>query len=102
MLWLIASYFFQSIGELAISPVGLSSMTRLAPRRFAGLTMGAWFTSLALGNLIAGIVGGNVDPEKLTEMPILFQRTAMSLFIAAAVVAVLIVPIRNMMRRREP
>jgi POT family proton-dependent oligopeptide transporter len=102
MLWLIASYFFQSIGELAISPVGLSSMTRLAPRRFAGLTMGAWFTSLALGNLIAGIVGGNVDPEKLTEMPILFQRTAMSLFIAAAVLAVLIVPIRNMMRRRDP
>ncbi len=101
MLWLIASYFFQSIGELAISPVGLSSMTRLAPRRFAGLTMGAWFTSLALGNLIAGLVGGNVDPEKLAEMPILFQRTAMSLFIASAVLAVLIVPIRNMMRRRE-
>jgi POT family proton-dependent oligopeptide transporter len=63
--------------------------------------MGAWFTSLALGNLIAGIVGGNVDPEKLTEMPILFQRTAMSLFIAAAVLAVLIIPIRNMMKRRE-
>jgi proton-dependent oligopeptide transporter, POT family len=101
MLWLVASYFFQSIGELALSPVGLSSMTTLAPRRFAGLTMGAWFTSLALGNLIAGLVGGNVDPEKLTEMPILFQRTALSLFIAAAVLAVLIVPIRNMMRRRE-
>jgi proton-dependent oligopeptide transporter, POT family len=101
MLWLIASYFFQSIGELALSPVGLSSMTTLAPRRFAGLTMGAWFTSLALGNLIAGIVGGNVDPEKLSEMPILFQRTAYSLFIAAAVLVALIVPIRRMMARRS-
>ena len=100
MLWLIASYFFQSIGELALSPVGLSSMTKLAPRRFAGLTMGAWFTSIALGNLIAGIVGGNVDPEKLTEMPILFQRTAMSLFVAALVLAALVIPIRKMMQKR--
>ena len=102
MLWLIASYFFQSIGELALSPVGLSSMTTLAPRRFAGLTMGAWFTSLALGNLIAGIVGGNVDPEKLSEMPILFQRTATSLFIATLVLAAMVIPIRRMMNRLRP
>jgi proton-dependent oligopeptide transporter, POT family len=100
MLWLIASYFLQGLGELSLSPVGMSSMTKLAPKRFAGLTMGAWFTSLALGNLIAGLVGGNVDPEKLTEMPMLFQRTAISLFIAAAVLMALVVPIRNMMRER--
>jgi POT family proton-dependent oligopeptide transporter len=100
MLWLIGSYFLQGLGELALSPVGLSSMTKLAPKRFAGLTMGAWFTSLALGNLIAGLVGGNVDPEKLTEMPILFQRTAISLFIAAGVLMLLVVPIRKMMRER--
>jgi POT family proton-dependent oligopeptide transporter len=101
MLWLIGSYAFQGLGELALSPVGMSSMTKLAPRRFAGLTMGVWFTSLALGNLIAGLVGGNVDPEKLDQMPALFQRTAMSLFIAAAVLLVLVVPIRQMMRKRE-
>lgn len=100
MWWLVASYFFQSIGELCLSPVGMSSMTKLAPRRYAGLTMGVWFTSIALGNLIAGLVGGNVDPEKLDQMPALFQRTAMSLFIAAAVLAVLVIPIRNMMRER--
>jgi POT family proton-dependent oligopeptide transporter len=99
MFWLIGSYFLQGLGELALSPVGLSSMTRLAPKRFSGLTMGAWFTSLALGNLIAGIVGGNVDPEKLAEMPVLFQRTAISLFLAAAVLMVLVVPIRRMMER---
>jgi POT family proton-dependent oligopeptide transporter len=100
MWWLIGSYACQGLGELALSPVGMSSMTKLAPRRFAGLTMGVWFTSLALGNLIAGIVGGNVDPEKLEQMPALFQRTAMSLFIAAAVLAVLVVPIRKMMREK--
>jgi POT family proton-dependent oligopeptide transporter len=99
MLWLVASYFLQGLGELALSPVGLSSMTRLAPKRFAGLTMGAWFTSLALGNLIAGLVGGNVDPEKLAEMPVLFQRTAFSLFAAAALLLLLVIPIRRMMAR---
>jgi proton-dependent oligopeptide transporter, POT family len=100
MVWLLASYFFQGIGELSLSPVGMSSMTRLAPKRFAGLTMGAWFTSISLGNLIAGIVGGNVDPEKLAEMPALFQRTTISLLVAAAVLLALVVPIRRMMERR--
>jgi POT family proton-dependent oligopeptide transporter len=101
MLWLIGSYACQGLGELSLSPVGMSSMTKLAPRRFAGLTMGVWFTSLALGNLIAGLVGGNVDPEKLDQMPALFQRTAFSLFIAAGVLLLLVVPIRRMMAKRE-
>jgi POT family proton-dependent oligopeptide transporter len=101
MLWLVASYFLQGLGELSLSPVGLSSMTKLAPKRFSGLTMGAWFTSIALGNLIAGLVGGNVDPEKLAEMPALFQRTAISLFIAAAVLLMLVAPIRKMMERND-
>jgi len=52
----------------------------------------------ALGNLIAGIVGGNVDPERLEQMPLLFQRTAFSLVLAAAVLALLVIPIRRMMR----
>ncbi|MFL5618075.1 MAG: peptide MFS transporter [Gemmatimonadaceae bacterium] len=99
MLWLVASYFLQGIGELSLSPVGMSSMTRLAPKRFSGLTMGVWFTSIALGNLIAGLVGGNVDPEKLGQMPALFQRTAISLFLAAALLLLLVVPIRRMIAR---
>jgi POT family proton-dependent oligopeptide transporter len=98
MWWLIFSYFLQTIGELSLSPVGLSSMTKLAPRRFVGQMMGVWFMAAALGNLIAGLVGGHVDPEKLQEMPALFQRTAMSLFIAAAVLALLSIPIKRMMR----
>ncbi len=98
MLWLTFSYFLQTIGELSLSPVGLSSMTKLAPRRFVGQMMGVWFMAAALGNLIAGLVGGHVDPEKLQEMPALFQRTAMSLFIAAAVLGLLSIPIKRMMR----
>jgi POT family proton-dependent oligopeptide transporter len=96
--WLTISYLLQTIGELSLSPVGLSSMTKLAPRRFVGQMMGVWFLASALGNLIAGIVGGHVDPERLEEMPRLFQRTAMSLFIATAVLAAMVIPIRRMMR----
>ncbi len=73
-------------------------MTKLAPRRLVGQMMGVWFMAAALGNLIAGLVGGHVDPEKLQEMPALFQRTAISLFIAAAVLALLSIPIKRMMR----
>ena len=98
--WLIASYFFQTIGELCAQPrrpvLDDASSRR---ERFAGQMMGVWFTSIALGNLIAGLVGGNVDPEKLEQMPVLFQRTAVSLFVAAALLLLLVVPIRRMLAR---
>lgn len=98
MWWLTVSYLLQTMGELLLSPVGLSSMTKLAPRRFSGQMMGVWFMATSLGNLIAGLVGGDIDPAKLDLMPQLFNRTAMSLFAVAALFAILIVPIRNMMR----
>jgi POT family proton-dependent oligopeptide transporter len=98
MLWLTVSYILQTIGELSLSPVGLSSMTKLAPAKFGGQMMGIWFLAASLGNLIAGIVGGDVDPEKLEAMTPLFVRTTGSLFIAAALCALLVVPIRKMMR----
>jgi POT family proton-dependent oligopeptide transporter len=98
--WLVASYFFQTVGELCLSPVGLSSMTKLSPRRFTGQMMGVWFMAAAMGNLIAGIVGGHVNPENPAEMPALFTRTTISLLIATAVLAALIVPIRRMMQEK--
>ena len=97
MWWLTGSYLLQTIGELSLSPVGLSSMTKLSPRRFVGQMMGVWFLATALGNLIAGLVGGHVDPNNLEQMPQLFQRTAYSLFIATAVLGLMIIPIRRMM-----
>jgi POT family proton-dependent oligopeptide transporter len=97
-MWLIGSYFFQTVGELCLSPVGLSSMTKLAPKKFAGQMMGVWFFGTALGNLIAGIVGGKVNPENLQEMPQLFQQTTLSLAIAAVILALLVKPIQRMMQ----
>lgn len=96
--WLVWSYFFQTIGELSLSPVGLSSMTKLAPPKFKGQMMGVWFMATALGNLIAGLVGGKVDPEKLGEMPKLFRQTSMSLFVAAVVCGLLVFAVRKMMK----
>jgi proton-dependent oligopeptide transporter, POT family len=95
--WLTWSYLFQTFGELSISPVGLSTMTKLSPRKYVGQMMGIWFLATSVGNLIAGLVGGNVDPEKLEQMPKLFMGTAGALAIAAIVIALLIVPIRRMM-----
>jgi proton-dependent oligopeptide transporter, POT family len=96
-MWLVASYFFQTIGELCLSPVGLSSMTKLSPRKYVGQMMGIWFLASAVGNLIGGLVGGHVDPEKLEQMPGLFSVTTISLFGAAIVLALLSIPIRRMM-----
>ena len=56
-MWLVLSYLFQVLGELCLSPVGLSAMSRLAPARVAGLVMGVWFLASAVGNFLAGIGG---------------------------------------------
>jgi POT family proton-dependent oligopeptide transporter len=93
--WLVGSYFFQTVGELCLSPVGLSSMTKLSPRKFVGQMMGIWFLASAVGNLIGGLVGGHVDPEKLDQMPTLFLVTAGSLLGAAAVLGAMVPIVRR-------
>jgi len=57
MMWLILAYLFHTLGELCISPVGLSLMTKLAPLRLASLVMGVWFLMPAIANYLAGMVG---------------------------------------------
>src|SRR5215471_19546341 len=88
-IWLILTYLFQTFGELCLSPVGLSSMTKLSPRKYVGQMMGIWFLASSVGNLIAGLVGGSVDPEKLEQTPKLFIGTTAALLAAALILAVL-------------
>ncbi len=73
MTWLILTYFLHTVGELTLSPVGLSATTKLAPRKYYGQMMGVWFVGAALGNLIAGVYSGNFDPENVQQMPDLFM-----------------------------
>ncbi|HEY1136322.1 MAG TPA: oligopeptide:H+ symporter [Xanthomonadaceae bacterium] len=54
-------YVIQSVGELCLSPIGLSMTTKLAPARLAGMAMGCWFLSIAIGNNLAGIFAGHVS-----------------------------------------
>ena len=68
MQWLVVTYFLQTVGELCLSPVGLSSMTKLAPDRLVGQMMGTWFMGAALGNLIAGRVGGKIESLPLPQL----------------------------------
>jgi POT family proton-dependent oligopeptide transporter len=95
-LWLVATYFLHTVGELCLSPVGLSAMTRLAPARIVGLTMGVWFVALSVGNYLGGRVGGLYESFSL---PQLFGVVALFAAAAAVVLALLIRPIRRMLAR---
>lgn len=76
-LWLVMTYFLHTIGELTLSPIGLSMTTKLAPKKFAGQMMGIWFIGAALGNLIAGLFAGNFDEDNVQQMPDLFITVVM-------------------------
>lgn len=61
MFWLIFAYFFHTVGELCVSPVGLSYVSKLAPAKLVGLMFGVWFTCTAIGNWLAGKSGSLID-----------------------------------------
>ncbi len=89
MSWLIVTYFFHTAGELCLSPVGLSSMTKLAPQGRVGQMMGVWFIAAALGNLIAGLVAGRLEQLAPTD---LFWNVALTMA-GVGVVAALVNPL---------
>ena len=92
--WLVVSYLFQTMGELCLSPVGLSAMSRLAPVRIAGLIMGVWYLSISVGNYLAGMASSVYETIPL---PTLFGLTTVIAFVAALVLALLVKPIRRML-----
>lgn len=94
--WLTVTYLLHTIGELCLSPVGLSSMTRLAPDRVKGMMMGVWFLAASVGNLIAGRVAGLYESFTLTQ---LFTAVTAFALIASLVMFALVGPIRRMLER---
>jgi POT family proton-dependent oligopeptide transporter len=94
MLWLITTYLLHTVGELCLSPVGLSSVTKLSPRPLVGQMMGTWFMGTALGNLIAGLAAGGFQGMSVED---LFLSVAKVTGVAGVVLLVLARPIRRFM-----
>jgi POT family proton-dependent oligopeptide transporter len=92
--WLVGSYFIQELGELCLSPVGLSVVTKLAPVRIVGIMMGVWFLSNAAGNKIAGSAAGFFSTTPLTT---LFGVVGAITLGSALLLFCLIKPIRRLM-----
>ena len=93
-MWLVGVYLLHTLGELCLSPVGLSIVTKLAPRRIVGSMMGVWFLSIAIGNGLGGWVAGFFDTLPL---PQLFGAVFVTTTVAALFLAFLIKPIRRLM-----
>jgi POT family proton-dependent oligopeptide transporter len=92
--WLIGCYFIQELGELSISPVGLSVFTKLSPVKIVGFMLGVWFLADSLGNKVAGYAAGFISSAPL---PQLFGVVA-AVCLGSSVVAFLIIkPVRRLM-----
>ena len=95
--WLVATYFLHVCGEMCLSPVGLSNMSKLVPPRFVGQAMGMWFLSLALGGVLAGHLTGEYDASHLESLPALFLEIFWYGTIAGVVMLLLTPPLRRLM-----
>ncbi len=89
--WLLLTYLLHTCGELCLSPIGLSNVTKLAPTRFASQMMGTWFLGAAIGNLVAGLIGGEIGSEVAT-MPTEFTHMTL-IGVGAGAVVLLATPI---------
>jgi POT family proton-dependent oligopeptide transporter len=93
-LWLVGAYVIEEVGELCISPVGLSAVTKLAPVRFVSLMMGVFFLSNWLGNFLAGSTAGLFVSMPLSQ---LFGAVAAVCLVAAVIMFALVKPVKRMM-----
>jgi proton-dependent oligopeptide transporter, POT family len=92
--WLNVSYFLSVVGEMCLSPVGLSAMTKLAPTRAQGFVMGVWFLSVGTGNWMAGKAGSLYE---IVPLPTLFGIGAAVAITAAVLLAILVQPTKRLM-----
>jgi POT family proton-dependent oligopeptide transporter len=76
--WLISTYLLHTLGELCLSPVGLSAISKLAPQRFVGQMMGLWFLAFSLGNILAGLLAGRFNADAVADMPGLYLQIVLT------------------------
>lgn len=99
--WLIMTYLLHTTGELCLSPVGLSAVTKLSPKKLVGQMMGIWFMSIAFGNLIAGRIAGQFDDQSIQAdpslLPDLFWLIVMTTVGGGLLLLLFSKPIRKLM-----
>ncbi len=100
-MWLVLVYFLQTIGELCLSPVGLSTVTKLSPRRMVGLMLGVWFLSISIGSYIAGLATGLFAGNDTAALTRGFGIFAGITLVAAIILAVLTPLIKRMTPRAQ-
>lgn len=100
-MWLVLVYFLQTIGELCLSPVGLSTVTKLSPGRMVGLMLGVWFLSISIGSYIAGLATGLFAGNDTSALTRGFGIFAGITLLAAIILAVLTPLIKRMTPRAQ-
>jgi len=95
--WLITTYLVHTFGELCLSPVGLSSVTKLAPRKLVGQMMGVWFLATSFGNLLAGLLAGEFKADATGTWPALYLKITILPMIGGVLLIVLAKPIKRLM-----
>ncbi len=95
--WLVTTYLLHTFGELCLSPVGLSAVTKLAPRRLVGQMMGVWFLATSLGNLLAGLLAGEFKADTIQQWPVMYLKIVILPVAAALLLIVLSRPIKRLM-----
>jgi POT family proton-dependent oligopeptide transporter len=95
--WLMSVVLIHTLGELFLSPVGLSAVTKLSPPRLTGQMMGIWFLGSALGNILAGLLAGEVTGDATAQMPARFMDVVATAGISGLVLLLLAKPITKLM-----
>jgi POT family proton-dependent oligopeptide transporter len=93
-MWLVGTYFLHTVAELCLSPVGLSGMTKLSPKKLVGQMMGIWFMATSFGNLVAGLVAGTMKTMGLIQ---LFGTVALSTVGMGLLLLIISKPVKKLM-----
>jgi POT family proton-dependent oligopeptide transporter len=96
-LWIVGLFFLQTVGELFLSPVGLSTMTKLAPMRLVGLMLGVWFLGAAWGNKLAGVLGSGFTATDASGLAVFFLQQAALVGVATVLLLVLVPWVKRLM-----
>ncbi|MGI9404476.1 MAG: peptide MFS transporter [Hyphomicrobium sp.] len=96
-LWLIGLFLLQTVGELFLSPVGLSTMTKLAPMKFVGLMLGIWFLAAAWGNKLAGVLGSGFTASDAEGLSSFFLQQALLVGVATLLLLALVPWVKKLM-----